>query len=99
MFLDLFRVSTEFNFTIATIIFFADLLFWFLQVFLINNVRERHSAKSGTFSALLNFTSYIAVFFFVKNIEYLAPACLGAFVGAMMAVEYDKRFHKKEINS
>lgn len=97
MFLDLFKASSEFNFTIATIIFFADLLFWFLQVFLINNVRERKAAKSGTYSALLNFTSYIAVYFFVKNIEYLAPACLGAFVGAMMAVEYDKIFHKKEL--
>lgn len=84
----------EFSFTTATIVFFCELLYWFLTVFLISNVIDGHATKSGLFAAALNFTNYLAVFYFVKNIEYLFPVVLGAFVGAILAVEYDKR-HKK----
>lgn len=82
----------NFEITTALIIFFADLLYWFLTVFLIDKVMDRRSIKAGLFAAALNFNSYIAVFYFVKNLDYLTPACLGAFVGAILAVEYDKRY-------
>lgn len=83
--------EAEFIVTTALIIFFADFFYWFLTVFLINKVMDSKALKAGFFAAALNFSSYIAVFFFVKNLNYLLPACLGAFIGAMLAVEYDKR--------
>lgn len=85
----------KFEITTALIIFFADLLYWFLTVFLIDKVMDRKSIKAGLFAAALNFNSYIAVFYFVKNLDYLTPACLGAFAGAILAVEYDKRHQQK----
>lgn len=81
----------KFEITLAIIIFFCDLLYWFLTVFLVNNVMDNKSIKAGAFAAAINFNSYIAVFYFVQNLDYLTPACLGAFVGATLAVEYDKR--------
>jgi L-lactate permease len=84
----------EFSIATAVIIFFADFFYWFLTVFLIDKVVESKSIKSGFFAAALNFSSSIAVFYFVKNLEYLTPACLGSFVGAVLAVEYDKRRQK-----
>ncbi|MEI6597216.1 MAG: hypothetical protein WCL13_03375 [bacterium] len=85
----------EFEITTALIIFFSDLAYWFLTVFLIDKVADHKSIKAGIFAAAINFNSYIAVFYFVKNLDYLTPACLGAFVGAMLAVEYDRRHQEK----
>jgi len=85
----------KFEITTALIIFFADLMYWFLTVFLINKVLNSKSIKAGLFAAALNFNSYIAVFYFVKNLDYLTPACLGAFTGAILAVEYDKKRQEK----
>lgn len=85
------EADAEFTFTTALIIFFADFFYWFLTVFLINKVIDSKTIKAGIFAAALNFSSYIAVFYFVKNLNYLLPACFGAFVGSMLAVEYDKR--------
>jgi len=90
----------QFSFyTTAIIIFFADLIYWFLNVFLINGVIENKSIKAGVFAAALNFFSYLAVFYFVKNFEYMVAACLGAFIGAALAVEYDKRHQKNHIEN
>jgi len=84
----------EFSIATAVIIFFADFFYWFLTVFLIDKVVENKPLKSGFFAAALNFSSSVAVFYFVKNLEYLTPACLGSFVGAALAVEYDRRRQK-----
>ncbi|GEM_PF-4220618 len=89
----------DFEISTAVIIFFCDALFWFLNVFLINKVIDHRAFKAGFYAAALNFTSYIAVFYFVKNLEYLTPACLGAFIGAVMATEYSRRRQKiEEVN-
>ena len=86
----------EFSITTAIVVFFCELLYFFLTVFLIDNVIDGHSVKAGAFSAALNFTSYLALFNFVKNFDYLGPACLGAFVGTILATEYDKRKRKQD---
>lgn len=86
----------EFSVTGAVVVFFCELLYYFLTVFLVDNIVDGHSVKAGAFSAALNFTSYLALFYFVKNFDYLGPACLGAFVGAILATEYDKRRRKSE---
>lgn len=84
-------MEEEFNLSIAFIVFFADALYWFLTVFLIDKVIDHHALKAGFYAAALNFNSYLAVFYFVKNFDYLAPACFGAFIGAALATEYDRR--------
>lgn len=89
------QAAEEFLITTALIIFFAEFLYWFLTVFLINKVADSETIKAAIFAAALTFSDYLAVFFYVKNIHYLSPACLGAFVGALLAVEYDKRRQKK----
>lgn len=88
------RAEAEFIVTTALIIFFAEFFYWFLTVFLINKVADSEAIKTAIFAAALTFSDYLAVFFYVKNIHYLSPACLGAFIGALLAVEYDKRRQK-----
>lgn len=80
--------------TAALIIFFAEFFYWFLTVFLINKVTDSETLKTAIYAAALTFSDYLAIFFYVKNVNYLLPACLGAFVGAALAVEYDKRRQK-----
>lgn len=90
-------MQEEEGFIIATalIIFFAEFFYWFLTVFLINKVTDSEAIKTAIFAAALTFSDYLAVFFYIRNIHYLSPACLGAFIGALLAVEYDKRRQKK----
>lgn len=89
-------MEAQFSLSIALIIFFADAFYWFLTVFLIDNVVDNKPAKAGFFAAALNFSAQLAVYYFVKNFDYMIPACAGAFIGAVLATAYDRRKQKNQ---
>lgn len=84
-------MEDEFQISNWAIIFFADATFFFLTTFYINNVIRNESLKAGIVASMQNFSSYLALYFFVRNFEYILPACAGAFLGTYLATEYDRR--------
>lgn len=89
-------MEEDFQISIALMLFFADTFFWFFSVFLINNVVSKKPLSSGFSSAALNFSNLLTVYYSVKNLDYMLPACFGAFVGAALATEYDRRKRNQE---
>ncbi|MDO8592806.1 MAG: hypothetical protein Q7R92_03495 [bacterium] len=89
-------MEAQFSLSIALIIFFADCVYFFLTVFLIDNVVGNKAIKAGFFALLVNFSSQLAVFYFVKNFDYAIPSNAGAFIGAVLATAYDCRKQKNQ---
>lgn len=81
--------------TVALIIVFAEFFYWFLNIFVVENIIKNEALKTASYVAALTLNDYLATYFYVKNIYYIFPACLGAAAGAFLAVKCNEKRKKK----
>lgn len=84
----------EFLITAALIIFLAEFFYWFLTIFTVNNIIDSEALKTATYAVAITFNDRLATYFYVKEIYYILPACLGAFIGSFLAVKCNKMRQK-----
>lgn len=73
------------------IVFFSTLVADLLWAVYIRRVSEGKSLQAATYSAFIVLLGAIAVASYVENSWYLFPAIVGAFVGTLITIEFDKR--------
>lgn len=88
------QAEEEFLITTALIIFLAEFFYWFLTIFVVSNIIDSEALKTATYAVALTFNDYLATYFYVRNIHYILPACLGAAAGSFLAVKCNKRRQK-----
>ncbi len=87
-----------FNFDAATlswtegaIVFISTLVADLLWAIYIRRVGEGKSFQAALYSAFIVLLGAVAVAGYVENSWYLFPAIVGAFVGTLITIEFDKR--------
>lgn len=83
--------------TVILIIVFTEFSYWFLNVFVVENVIKNEALKTASYAAVLTFNDRLSTYLSVKqDIYYIFPACAGAAVGAFLAVKCNKRRQKNQ---
>lgn len=75
----------------AVLVFFSTLAADLLWVVYIRRTTEGKALQSAVFSGLIVFLGAFAVAGYVENSWYLFPAVLGAFIGTLFTVTFDKK--------
>lgn len=86
----------HFNLGYSIFLFFAALALDAVFAMYTFSVTKHQSVKAGLLSALIYVLSAVGIVSFVNNKIYVIPLSLGAFFGAFLIVEKEKRNTKKD---
>lgn len=86
----------HFNFGYSVVLFIVALILDAVFALYTLAVTKHQSVKAGILSALIYILSAFGILSFVNNKLYVIPLSLGAFFGAFLIVEKEKRDNKKE---
>ncbi len=86
----------HFNFSYGILLFFIALILDAVFALYTFSVTKHQPMKAGLYSALTYLLGALGIVSFVNNKLYVIPLSLGAFLGAFLIVEKEKRDTKKD---
>lgn len=82
---------TTFTWAETLLVFFSTLAADLLWAFYIRRTTEGKALQAASYSAIIVLLGAIAVASYVENSWYLFPAIVGAFVGTLLTVGFDRK--------
>ncbi|HEV2412582.1 MAG TPA: hypothetical protein VGS28_02120 [Candidatus Saccharimonadales bacterium] len=84
------------NLGYSILLFFVALILDAVFALYTFSVTKHEPVKAGIYSAFIYLLSALGIVSFVNNKLYVIPLSLGAFLGAFLIVEKEKRDNKKD---